>query len=100
MPYLLYVDDNYHFMDESERTGPKTFATYEAALAEARSIVDDFLANAYKPGMSAGELYRSYTGFGDDPFIVCREVPEPPVKFSAWDYASKRCTEICGPGDP
>jgi len=95
MPYLLYVDDNYHYMDETERSLAGTFDTAEAALAKAKHIVDDFLNRAYKPGMSAEELYRGYVGFGEDPFIVCEDAPD--VKFSAWDYAKKRCEVICAP---
>ena len=93
MTYLLYVDDNFHYMDESERYLSGSFDTVEAAL-KARHIVGEFLESAYEPGMSAAQLYHSYVGFGEDPFIVCKgDVPH--VKFSAWDYARERCDVIC-----
>ena len=94
MPYLLYVDDNFHYMDESERYLSGTFDTVEAALTKARQIVDECLESAYEPGMTAAQLYHSYVGFGEDPFIVC-EGDLPQVKFSAWDYAGRRCDVIC-----
>jgi hypothetical protein len=95
MPYLLYVDDNFHYTDESARYLSGTFDTAEAALKKARHIVDDFLESAHEPSMSAAQLYHSYVGFGEDPFIIC-EGDVPQVKFSAWDYARERCDVICG----
>ena len=94
MPYKLFVDDNFHYMDEDERYLAGTFDSAEAAVVKARRIVDDFLNSAYEPGMSAAELYHSYVGFGEDPFIVSED-GTPDVKFSAWDYARERCDVIC-----
>jgi hypothetical protein len=94
MPYLLFIDDNFHYQDEEERIGPIPFERAEDALGKAREIVDDFLNSGYKPGMTADELYSSYTSFGDDPFIRCEGVEK--IEFSAWDYARERCKQICG----
>ena len=55
--HLLFVDDNFHFMDEGERIGPIEFDTSDAALAEARRIVDADLAGYFKPGMTVAEMY-------------------------------------------
>lgn len=41
--------------------------------------------------MSAEALYRSYTMFGDDPYII---TDEEGVPFSAWEYAKARASEI------
>jgi hypothetical protein len=46
------------------------FATSEEAVAACRSIVDGYLTDAFKPGMTADALFQSYTAFGEDPFIV------------------------------
>ena len=55
-------------------------------------IVDGELLHVYKKGVSAAELYNSYTSFGEDPFIR----PSPRSRrFSAWEYARQRCEEIC-----
>jgi hypothetical protein len=91
--YQVFVDDNYHSMDESERYKHGDFATFEEAVTACKTIVEDYLQSAYEKGMKAGELYALYTGFGEDPFIV----GEPVVfRFSAWDYAKERCSQICG----
>jgi hypothetical protein len=90
--YKVLVDDNYHCMDEDERTEQEEFDTAAQAVAACKKIVDDFLTSSYQPGMSAAALYDGYTGFGEDPFIVGGD---PPCKFSAWEYARQRCAEIC-----
>ena len=94
MTYTVYVDDNFHYMDESERYKLGEFATAEAAVAAAKKVVDEYLASAYQPGMSAEELSRSYLLFGEDPYIVPRG---PGSDFSARDYARERCRELCRP---
>ena len=92
-PYTVFVDDNYHHGDESERYKLGTFASLEEAVAAAKAVVDQSLAAAHTPGMTADELYEAYVNFGEDPFIV----PKGPdaASFSAWSYARERCNEIC-----
>jgi len=79
-------------MDETERITLGQFDSAEAALAAARRVVDRDLLEAYKPGMTADELYQHYTSFGSDPFI---RSDDRSCEFSAWDYARSRCSEIC-----
>jgi hypothetical protein len=94
--YKVVGADNAHYMDAKEHADHGIFATYEAAVAVCRAIVERSLAWQYKPGMSAAELYDYYTSFGDDPFIVA--VGNAPLgePFSAWTYAKERCQAICG----
>ena len=92
MKYLLYVDDNFHYMDEEERYKSGEFDTLEKALAKAKEIVEKFLLDAFKKGMKADDLFRYYTMYGEDPFIIGGP---PESNFSAWDYAKKRCHELC-----
>ena len=93
MPFKVMVDDNFHYMDESERYSAGEFATLDEALAVAKGIVDEFLISAYEPGISADELMSGYVMFGEDPFIVTAEVPG--VVFSARDYARERVADMC-----
>jgi hypothetical protein len=90
------IDDNFQYQDESERVTHGVFATADEALAACRSIVDEFLVDAFKPGMSATDLYDCYTSFGDDPFIMPVDQKDPAVAFSAWRYARERCEVIAG----
>jgi len=90
--YRVLVDDNFHYRDESERYEHGQFDTCESAIAACRRIVDEFLIDTYKAGMTPGELWQLYMGFGDDPFIV---TTGPRCAFSAWDYARQRCDELC-----
>ena len=91
MSYRVLVDDNFHYMDESERYQLGEFDTLEAAVAACKRIVDEFLISNYRPGMTAAELHEQYAFFGEDPFIYT----EGTVPFSARDYASERVEQIC-----
>jgi hypothetical protein len=81
MPFDVYIDDNFHYMDASERVHLGAFETYEEALAEAKRIVETSVRESWGKGLSAEEIYRRYQMFGDDPFII------PGRGFSAWRYA-------------
>ena len=93
MPFTVRIRENSHYMDESEAYDHGRFSTYAEAEAACRKIVDDYLAGAKKPGMSAGDLFRSYTMFGEDPAV---DAAGPDGRhFSAWDYARVRCDALC-----
>ncbi|MBI4590864.1 MAG: hypothetical protein HY725_18730 [Candidatus Rokubacteria bacterium] len=93
MRYRVPVDDNFHYMDESERYELGEFDTLETAVAACKRIVDEFLISNYRPGMTAGELYGQYAFFGEDPFVVYSG--QGSVPFSARDYAAERGEQIC-----
>jgi hypothetical protein len=93
MKYTVICDDNFHFMDESERDTHGQYDSADAAIAAAKAIVDRSLRHLYQPGMTAGRLYDDYMDFGDDPFI---RSDDKSCVFSAWKYAEERCPEICG----
>jgi len=96
MPYKVFIDDNYAFMDESKRYPSGVFESHEAAVAAAKAIVDEFLFSNFRRGMTPEELFAAYRGYGEDPFIVASE-PDVAVKpmFSARTYASTRCDDVC-----
>jgi hypothetical protein len=97
--YRVMVDDNFHFMDESERTTAGDFDTLEAAHECCRKIVEESLDHLRQQGMTAEELREAWGHFGDDPFV---RVPPggPPSTFSACDYAKRRASEMCGISPP
>ena len=94
MSFTVRVRENAHYMDESEGYTLGPFPTYEAAEAKCRAIVDEFLTASAKPGKAADALFSLYTTFGEDPSVVGNAPPGG--AFSAWDYARRRCREICG----
>ena len=71
--YTVYVDDNFHYEDESKREKLGEFQSAAEAIAAARKLVDSYLDRAFEPGMTAEALFRSFTTFGRDPFIVPSE---------------------------
>ena len=93
--FRVLINDNAHYMDESERSDNGVFATAEAAVAACKAIVDDELSTMWKPGTSANELYELYIAFGPDPFVVPLNPKDPEVEFSAWTYAKEQCQELC-----
>jgi hypothetical protein len=95
--YIVLVDDNFHYQEEDERSKQGTYPTAEEALAVCRGIVDRFLDENHRPGMSGEALFVHYTSFGDDPFIVVLDGVDESAKFSAWTYAKERCRVVCDP---
>ncbi len=93
MSFTVFVDDNFHYQDESERYKLGEYETFERAVEACKELVDRYLTSAHKPGMGAEELYQSYVSFGEDPFII--PVPEG-MSYSSWEYAKERCSGICG----
>ena len=82
--YTVYVDDNFHYMDESERYKLGDYSDCDKAVAACKKIVDEFLMT--NRGGSE-DLLVTYVMFGEDPFIV---TDDPNCKFSARDYARER----------
>ena len=82
--YTVYVDDNFHYMDENERYKLGEFDNCAAAIAACKQIVDEFLL----PNLGqSDDLLVTYVMFGEDPFIMTED---PDCKFSARDYARER----------
>jgi hypothetical protein len=94
MPFTVIVNENSHYMDESESYTLGEFETAEQALAACKEMVDQDLAELHTPGVPADELYRQYTTFGRDPYIV---PADDRSKFSAWEYAKECCAQKCAP---
>ena len=92
--YKVIVDDNFHHMENGEQYEYAELSSCAEAIAACKKIVDEFLLPAYKPGMVAEELWALYTAFGDDAFIVTEDTQ---CRFSGWEYARRRCEELCGP---
>ena len=68
--YTVYVDDNFHYMDESERYKLGEFDDCAAAIAACKQIVDELLL----PNLGQSEdLLVTYGMFGEDPFIMTED---------------------------
>jgi hypothetical protein len=96
--YRVLINDNAHYMDESERADHGVFCDADGAIAACKEIVDDGLNTMWKPGTTAKELYELYIAFGPDPFVVPHSPNDPDVEFSAWTYAKKRCKDLVRSG--
>ena len=92
LTYKVLVDDNFHYMEESERYMLGTFVSCKDAVKACKKRVDEFLLTTYSVGMEAETLWKRYVSFGVDPFI---STTDKECRFSAWDYARQRCEELC-----
>ena len=92
MKYKVFIDDNFHYMDESHRYKLGEYNTLEKAIKACKKIVDEFLHENYKSGMTIDELSAQYVLYGEDPFIIGTDENVP---FRARDYASMKAKEIC-----
>jgi len=91
--YVVMVDDNGRYMDEEARWTLGQFERFEDAEAACRKRVDLCLREGFVPGISASALVNYYQMFGEDPFIITQA--KTPRRFSAWDYAKQRASEMC-----
>ena len=60
--WKVFVDDNFHYMDEDERYLAGEFDSRDAAVAECRRIVDESLTSLYERGMDKERLFELYKG--------------------------------------
>jgi hypothetical protein len=86
--YTVFVDDNFHYMDESERYKLGEFDDCRSAVAACKEVVDDSLRHSRT---GSDDLLATYLMFGDDPFIV---TDDPDCKFSARDYAREQVEKL------
>ncbi len=89
MKYVVYIDDNFHHGDKSERYKHGEFESCEEAVAACKKLVDEYFSKLTKGKSSFEALWNGYTMYGEDPWIS----GDGGCKFSAWDYAKEKCRE-------
>ncbi len=73
------------------------YETLEEAIAASKRVIDEFLLREFKLGMTGGQLYAQYQGFGEVPCIFRDDGMTMSIPgFNHWQYATARSTEICG----
>ena len=92
--FKVYVDDNFHYMDESERYTYGEYETYEEAVDACKAIVDEEI-EAFKNNDSNMDVYGQHCSFGEDPWVM--PVPEGKEMFSARDYVYQKCKKNTKP---
>lgn len=89
--YKVLVDDNFHYMDESEQYEAGSYSVLEEAINRCKEITLESLKEYYEKGISPSKLRAQWLMFGEDPFI--RGAGR--VVFSARDYITdEMCEEI------
>ena len=89
-PFKVFVDDNWQFMDDSERYTLGEYKTYEEAVEACKVFINESLEEALDDE-SKGNLgiYGRFCLAGDDPWI--RPVPEGKKRFSGSEYVLQWC---------
>ena len=87
--YKVYIDDNYNYMDESERYEVGSYNSLEKAIEKCKKITIRSLEDLYEKGITPEKLSAQWSMFGDDPFIVGGGGSVP---FSARKFTT---TELC-----
>jgi len=87
--YQVIIDDNYHYMDESERSEAGSYDSLDEAIARCKEIAIKSLEDFCEIGMTPEKLSAQWAMFGEDPFIVGGSGSVP---FSARKFIS---TELC-----
>ena len=87
--YEVHIDDNFHYMDESERYSVGSYRSLEKAIKKCRKITIRSLKDHYEKGITPEKLHAQWLMFGEDPFIVGGEGAVP---FSARAFVT---TELC-----
>ena len=85
--YKVWIDDNFHFMNEDERVFHGEFDTPTQAIVACQKIVDANIESITENETDPDKAYESYTCFGDDPWIEG-------VEFSAFEYAKIKIQEV------
>lgn len=78
--HRVFIDDNYHYMDEDERSAAGSYESLEEALDKCKEITIRSLEDLYEEGITPEKLSAQWSMFGEDPFIVGADGPVP---FSA-----------------
>ena len=85
--YKVWIDDNFHFMNEDERGFHGEFDTPTQAIVACQKIVDANIESITENETDPDKAYESYTCFADDPWIEG-------VEFSAFEYAKIKIQEV------
>lgn len=90
LKYHVFIDENFHFMDESERYSSGDFDSYSEAVDKCKEIIDEFLESAITANDTSESLYMCWLMYGENPFIA-GGVED---MFSASQYTEQRCKEL------
>ena len=87
--YKVFIDDNYHYMDESERYAAGSYDSLEEAVTKCKELTIKSLRDLYEKGITPEKLKAQWSMFGEDPYVFGGDGGVP---FSARKFVS---TELC-----
>jgi hypothetical protein len=81
------------------------YPNFDDAVRVARQHIDDFIYREYRrtvaQGITVGQLYEHYKSSGELMLVQPKIKGDTVVmKFDAYEYAAKKCAEICSQVPP
>ncbi len=90
--YKVFVDDNYHYADQSERYSVGSYGSLPEAIDKCKEITINSLKHFYEKGITPDKLSAQWSMFGEDPYVFTGEGSVP---FSARKFITiELCKEI------
>jgi hypothetical protein len=90
--FKIFVDDNYHYMDKSERYAAGSYDSLEDAVNNCKELTIRSLKDLYEKGITPEKLNTQWLMFGEDPYVFGGDGAVP---FSARKFVSiELCKEI------
>jgi hypothetical protein len=90
--FKIFVDDNFHYMDESERYAAGSYNSLEEAIGQCKELTIKSLKDLYEKGITPEKLQTQWLMFGEDPYVFGGSGAVP---FSARKFVSiELCKEI------
>ena len=91
MKHTVYIDDNFHYMDDSSSYTLGVFNSWSDAVNAAKAVIDEFLLDKWQDCGNTKKLMEAYCMFGEEPSIDKQNLFK---RFSARKYAKKKCKEL------
>lgn len=81
------------------------YMNFDDAVRVARQHIDDFIYHEYRSsvaqGISVGKLFERYKTYGELMLVQAKTKSDTAVmKFDAYDYAGRKCAEVCAQVPP
>ena len=81
------------------------YLNFDEAVRVAKQHIDDFIYREYRrtvgEGISVGKLFERYKSAGELMLVQAKAKSDTAVmKFDAYDYAARKCAEICAQVPP
>ncbi|QOX79851.1 hypothetical protein FY034_13220 [Trichlorobacter lovleyi] len=100
--YVVYLPSSSKATSDQAIEQHSEHTDENSALQQCHELINSFLSEAIKPGMSCSTLFDLYRHEGPDPYIVFELgcFSKLAYAFNAWQYAEVACYQLCNEKQP